>query len=499
MRRPLVALAVLSCLGLPACDDGPTQTFTPISGATPRTRTTATRLGCPRPRRAASSSRAAGRTRCHLQRRQDAAGLEADGPGAASSRRAYIGLIDLAGGDRRGRASPSSRPRRPMPEHQPRRRLRRRHPVQRTGATRKRSARRLQRLEPHDSDFCNACGPGYVGHDRLQVARRHAQVLRPRSRRILSEGRRQLPRSTGSSRLQPGPGLRRRDQRALRRAHRDVRARAPRRPPTARAAARVSSATSATSRTCSSPRSARASWSPAHGRQPRAEHRDRPHRRLPAKTLPFSLANPILKLDASGPLGLAGTLGSRPTPCTLSLGLDLRPFNSTASRSPATPARTRPRYNKLLGGAHARHRDLGVRRAGRRPQLQRRARSRRRPSSRQRTCPRRRTSPVELDIDQSTLGVIANDFTNNDPTQPQDCTAPASCTWSTRASCRAPSTSTSWRPAAPAHPARRSDVPHGATPAAGVHRLRGLRHHRAVPASGTVMDCTFVPDRRTLR
>jgi len=32
MRKPLVALAVLSCFGLPACEDGPTQTYTPING-----------------------------------------------------------------------------------------------------------------------------------------------------------------------------------------------------------------------------------------------------------------------------------------------------------------------------------------------------------------------------------------------------------------------------------------------------------------------------------
>ncbi len=137
------------------------------------------------------------------------------------------------------------------------------------------------------------------------------------------------------------------------------------------------------------------------------------------KTLPYSLANPILKLDAIGPLGPAGTLSHGPAACNLQMGLTFENFTNNCVQVDGSTASNAVENNKLLGGLthdteswtfdvqgvdlNFRDQSLGATSI-----------------VTDQDMPHATDVAVNFDVDQSTLGVLANDFTNDDPTQPQD-------------------------------------------------------------------------------
>jgi hypothetical protein len=134
----------------------------------------------------------------------------------------------------------------------------------------------------------------------------------------------------------------------------------------------------------------------------------------PAKTLPFSLANPLLKLDAVGPVGLTGKLGKNTQDCQVQMGLTFKQFLADCVEVTGTTADT-TEHNKLVGGlTHSSERfffdvqgvDLNF-------------------SDRalpiddiihDSDLPHDNDVATELTTDQATLGKIANDYPNNDPT-----------------------------------------------------------------------------------
>ena len=133
----------------------------------------------------------------------------------------------------------------------------------------------------------------------------------------------------------------------------------------------------------------------------------------PAKTLPFSLANPILKLDATGPVGVGGVLGSNTQPCNVQMGLTYDQFLKDCVTVTGTPADTTEK-NKLLGGiTHNSERfrfdvqgiDLNF--SDRALPIDDIIHDADRPHA--------GDVATQFSVNQSTLGKIANDYPNNDP------------------------------------------------------------------------------------
>lgn len=128
----------------------------------------------------------------------------------------------------------------------------------------------------------------------------------------------------------------------------------------------------------------------------------------PAKVMPFAYANPLLKLDAEGPTGAAGKLGSAALPCVLKMGLDYGDFLRTCVQVTADPQADQVELNKLIGGiSHNEERfsfdvegvDLNFTDNRLGPHDIVRDADRPAPSD----------TATELAVDQSTLGNIAND------------------------------------------------------------------------------------------
>ena len=69
-----------------------------------------------------------------------------------------------------------------------------------------------------------------------------------------------------------------------------------------------------------------------------------------AKVLPFSFADPYLKLDAQGPVGLGGKLGTAAASCTLGMGLTYGDFIQNCVQISGDAAKDKTELNKLLGG-----------------------------------------------------------------------------------------------------------------------------------------------------
>lgn len=69
-----------------------------------------------------------------------------------------------------------------------------------------------------------------------------------------------------------------------------------------------------------------------------------------AKTLPYSLAPLMFKLDQVGPTALAGNLGTNTTPCQLQLGMTYDTFLKQCVNVTGDPTKDMTEFNKLLGG-----------------------------------------------------------------------------------------------------------------------------------------------------
>jgi hypothetical protein len=70
----------------------------------------------------------------------------------------------------------------------------------------------------------------------------------------------------------------------------------------------------------------------------------------PVKIFPFSFANPLLKLDAEGPVARAGNLGVRSTSCDVKLGLDFKDFLNLCVETTDDANANTTEKNKLFGG-----------------------------------------------------------------------------------------------------------------------------------------------------
>jgi hypothetical protein len=70
----------------------------------------------------------------------------------------------------------------------------------------------------------------------------------------------------------------------------------------------------------------------------------------PVKVLPYAFASPLLKMDQVGPTASAGTLGSATTPCTLQMGTTYKDFLAQCVKVTGDSAKDQIEVNKLLGG-----------------------------------------------------------------------------------------------------------------------------------------------------
>jgi hypothetical protein len=70
----------------------------------------------------------------------------------------------------------------------------------------------------------------------------------------------------------------------------------------------------------------------------------------PAKIMPYAFASPLLKLDAEGPTAQAGKLGMSTTPCTLKMGLTYGDFVNQCVKVTGNDTDNTTEMNKLLGG-----------------------------------------------------------------------------------------------------------------------------------------------------
>jgi hypothetical protein len=142
-----------------------------------------------------------------------------------------------------------------------------------------------------------------------------------------------------------------------------------------------------------------------------------------AKTLPFSLAHTMLKLDAEGPQGFAGLLGKHTDAttesCTLQMGLTYKTFLDLCVKVTNDTTANDTEKNKLLGGlSHSTERfsfdvqgvDLNFT-------------DKTLPATdiiHDQEVPTDDDVSTEFTVDQASLGRIANDRVGNDPTQPKD-------------------------------------------------------------------------------
>ncbi len=138
-----------------------------------------------------------------------------------------------------------------------------------------------------------------------------------------------------------------------------------------------------------------------------------------AKVLPFSFADPFLKLDAIGPVGMAGKLGTAQAPCTLGMGLTYGDFIQSCVQISGDPAKDKTELNKLLGGlTHGTERfrfdvqgvDVNFTDRTLAPEA----------IISDTDMPTVDDTSTQFAIDQSTLGRFANDRLNNDPNAARD-------------------------------------------------------------------------------
>ncbi len=138
-----------------------------------------------------------------------------------------------------------------------------------------------------------------------------------------------------------------------------------------------------------------------------------------AKTMPFSLASPMFKLDKVGPQGLGGLLGKATSPCVMQMGMTFGDFQTTCVDVTGDPTQDKVSDNKLIGGLTHGTEDWsfdvqGVDLNFRDAQLAATA------IVTDKDFPDAADIAVTFDVDQSTLGPIANDHIGNDKTKAKD-------------------------------------------------------------------------------
>ncbi len=138
------------------------------------------------------------------------------------------------------------------------------------------------------------------------------------------------------------------------------------------------------------------------------------------KVLPFSYANTLLKLDASGPQAVAAGLGpSKSTTCVLKMGMDYGELLQKCVQVSGNATADQAALNKLLGGlSHGDERfrfdvsgvDVNFTDKTLAPDNVIRDQDKPTPDD----------VGTTFNVDQSTLGVIANDYQDNDPAKVKD-------------------------------------------------------------------------------
>lgn len=138
-----------------------------------------------------------------------------------------------------------------------------------------------------------------------------------------------------------------------------------------------------------------------------------------AKVLPFALADPVLKLDAEGPIAVQLGLGPNNKTCKLQMGLKYGDFLSNCIQVSGQAMADTAETNKLLGGlqhSNERYRfsmsgvDINFT-ADTLPKDD---------VIRDKDRPQANDMSSSFSADQGTLGVFANDFTGNDPKAAKD-------------------------------------------------------------------------------
>lgn len=138
-----------------------------------------------------------------------------------------------------------------------------------------------------------------------------------------------------------------------------------------------------------------------------------------AKTLPYSFAAPMFKLDSVGPLGLGGLLGKATTACTMQMGQLFSDFKTNCVDVTGDMGQDMVSDNKLVGGLSHGTEDWtfdvqGVDLNFRDQQLTATT------IVTDQDMPTATDIAVTFDVDQSTLGPIANDHVGNDKTKAKD-------------------------------------------------------------------------------
>jgi hypothetical protein len=160
-------------------------------------------------------------------------------------------------------------------------------------------------------------------------------------------------------------------------------------------------------------------WVPSRSAaQPQPSILDRIDQYL-AKITPFASAPPLMKLDAEGPTANAGKLGTSQNPCVLKIGVKFSDFVGTCVKVTGDTTKDTNEYNKLLGGlTHGTERfhfditGIDVNFTNNHLAADTVTSDADRPAN--------DDTSSRFTVDQSALGKIANEYTNNDTSQPLD-------------------------------------------------------------------------------
>jgi len=138
-----------------------------------------------------------------------------------------------------------------------------------------------------------------------------------------------------------------------------------------------------------------------------------------AKVTPFAIATPNLKIDAVGPTANAGVLSPSGSPCLMQFGETFGEFLSNCVKATGNATQDQAEYNKLIGGIqHNNERfffnitgvDLTFADSHLGPEQ----------VVTDTDLPQSDDVAAEFSIDQSTIGLIMQDYVHNDPTQKKD-------------------------------------------------------------------------------
>lgn len=139
-----------------------------------------------------------------------------------------------------------------------------------------------------------------------------------------------------------------------------------------------------------------------------------------SKITPYALNAPNLKIDAEGPTASSGVpLGAQTQPCVLKFGLDYQDFINSCVQVTGNTTRDKSELNKLIGGIthnderfHFDVQGIDINFSDNRLKADQIVNDT--------DLPQAGDTSGNFSLDQSTIGAIMQDFTNNDVTKPKD-------------------------------------------------------------------------------